>query len=569
MSKENQANDPMEEVGRMVQWGIHSLINWQRSQNTAPIDYIQFNLPPEMPTMPINRNPILERIQGKAPISLMELEKAFERIALDKRPKGVLLYLQGAPGALAELQMLRDSIKRLRARGKRVICYAKSYDLRTYYVASAADEILLQPGGDVSTLGLVQQQVFLKNALDSIGMEVDVVAITPYKSAADQFSRTEPSEESRAMTNWLLDSSYSQVVAGIAEGRGISEAAVHEMIDNAPYIDLMALENGYIDGISNEEGLQAHLGVKEIVLWDKADGMLLTKWLNVAGKYVAVLHLQGTIVDGESLDPPVDVPLPLVGGPRIGDVTTVQQIRNLMKDDRAAAVVIAIDSPGGSATASEAISSALDELAKDRPVVVYMHNVAASGGYYIATPADYIIAQPGTITGSIGVIFAKFITSGTLKKLRFNEEIYKRGDNADIMASSTPFTEEQREKMRNSVERIYEQFLGRVADARKMKTASIDAIGGGRVWTGQQAKENGLVDELGGLYEAIEKARELAKLSDEAPAMLVSRKAKPMPAQLAEQANPAAALNYWRGGLNNLFGGRTLMLMPFDIKING
>ena len=219
MNQQANVNDPMQEVGRLVQWGVHNLVNWQRSQNTAPIDYIQFNLPAQMPTMPDPRNIILQRIQGKSAISLMEIEKAFQRIALDNRPKGVLLYLQGAQMSLAELQMLRGSIKRLRESGKRVVCYAKSYDLRTYYVASAADEILLQPGGDVSPIGLLMQQLFLKDSLQWAGIEVDVVAVTPYKSAMDQFSRTDPSEEVKEMMNWLLDSQYGQIVSGIAAGR--------------------------------------------------------------------------------------------------------------------------------------------------------------------------------------------------------------------------------------------------------------------------------------------------------------------------------------------------------------
>ena len=565
MNQQVNANDPMQEVGRLVQWGVHNLVNWQRSQNTAPIDYIQFNLPAQMPTLPDPRNIILQRIQGKSAISLMEIEKAFQRIALDKRPKGVLLYLNGAQMSLAELQMLRGSIKRLRESGKHVVCYAKAYDLRTYYVASAADEILLQPGGDVSPIGLLMQQLFLKDSLQWAGIEVDVVAVTPYKSAMDQFSRTDPSEEVKEMMNWLLDSQYGQIVSGIAEGRNISEDAVREMIDNAPYIDLMALENGYIDGITNEEGLRAHLDAKDIVLWDKADGMIMEKWLNLMGKYVAVLHLEGSIVDGESANPPVDVPIPLVGGPRIGDLTVVQQIRNLMHDERAAAVVVMVNSGGGSASSSEAIASALGELAKDRPVIIYMHSVAASGGYYIATPADYIIAQPGTITGSIGVISGKFVTKGMYEKFNAHPFEYKRGQNADIMAGTSNLTEEQREKMHQSIDRIYEQFLGRVADARKKKTAEIDAIGGGRVWTGEQAFENGLVDELGGLFDAIAKAKEMAKLDEDAPAMLVRSKPKPMPAQLAEQADPAAAIKYWLGGINDLYGGRALLMMPYEI----
>jgi len=553
-TEQSPLNDAVRDAQRFVQWGVHNLINWQRSQNTDPIDFIQFNLAPSLPALPLPSNPILDRIRGKPPLSLTEIERAFERIAMDKRPQGVILYMQGADMPLADLQTLRASIARLRQKGKRVVVYAKYYDLRMYYVASAADTILLQPGSLLMTTGLLTQQVYLKEGLNEIGVEADVVAISPFKSAGDQFSRTEPSDEVKAQTNWLLDSFYNQMIEGIAQGRGISADDARAMIDSAPHNDREALEAGFIDGITNEEGFGSTLHAEHIVLWDKADGLLLEKWADLSGKYVAVLQLEGSIVDGESMNPPIDIPIPLFGGERIGDLTVVQQVRQLMNDDRAAAVVLYINSPGGSATSSEAIASALDELAKTRPVVVCMNGVAASGGYYISTPADHIVAQPGTITGSIGVINLKLITNETLKKLKLNPYYYMRGENAGILAPIEPFSESQREKVRDSITRIYNVFLDRVAAARKMKADDVDAVGGGRVWTGQQAYEHGLVDTLGGLYEAINKARELARLGEDIPAILVRKPIrKPLPAQLAEQADPAAALRYWRPPL---LGGR-------------
>jgi len=569
-TEQSPLNDAVRDAQRFVQWGVHNLINWQRSQNTDPIDFIQFNLAPSLPALPLPSNPILDRIRGKPPLSLTEIERAFERIAMDKRPQGVILYMQGADMPLADLQTLRASIARLRQKGKRVVVYAKYYDLRMYYVASAADTILLQPGSLLMTTGLLTQQVYLKEGLNEIGVEADVVAISPFKSAGDQFSRTEPSDEVKAQTNWLLDSFYNQMIEGIAQGRGISADDARAMIDSAPHNDREALEAGFIDGITNEEGFGSTLHAEHIVLWDKADGLLLEKWADLSGKYVAVLQLEGSIVDGESMNPPIDIPIPLFGGERIGDLTVVQQVRQLMNDDRAAAVVLYINSPGGSATSSEAIASALDELAKTRPVVVCMNGVAASGGYYISTPADHIVAQPGTITGSIGVINLKLITNETLKKLKLNPYYYMRGENAGILAPIEPFSESQREKVRDSITRIYNVFLDRVAAARKMKADDVDAVGGGRVWTGQQAYEHGLVDTLGGLYEAINKARELARLGEDIPAILVRKPIrKPLPAQLAEQADPAAALRYWVEGVEMLGGARNLMLMPYDITLRG
>lgn len=569
-TEQSPLNDAVRDAQRFVQWGVHNLINWQRSQNTDPIDFIQFNLAPSLPALPLPSNPILDRIRGKPPLSLTEIERAFERVAMDKRPQGVILYMQGADMPLADLQTLRGSIQRLRQKGKRVVVYAKYYDLRMYYVASAADTILLQPGSLLMTTGLLTQQVYLKEGLNEIGVEADVVAISPFKSAGDQFSRTEPSDEVKAQTNWLLDSFYNQMVEGIAQGRGMSADDVRAMIDSAPHNDREALEAGFIDGITNEEGFGSTLHAEHIVLWDKADGLLLEKWADLSGKYVAVLQLEGSIVDGESMNPPVDIPIPLFGGERIGDLTVVQQVRQLMNDERAAAVVLYINSPGGSATSSEAIASALDELAKTRPVVVCMNGVAASGGYYISTPADHIVAQPGTITGSIGVINLKLVTNETLKKLKLNPYYYMRGENAGILAPIKPFSESQREKVRDSITRIYNVFVDRVAAARKMKADDVDAVGGGRVWTGQQAYEHGLVDTLGGLYEAINKARELARLSEDIPAILVRKPIrKPLPAQLAEQADPAAAIRYWVEGVEMLGGARNLMLMPYDITLRG
>jgi protease-4 len=541
-----------------------SLVNMQRMGDETRMDYVQFTLPQSMPQIPEERNIIQQQIQGKPPLSLLGFERALDRIANDSRPRGVILNLRGMSMPFADLKSLRDIILRFRQRGKRVVCYSQDYNLPDYYVATAADEILLQPGGTLMTVGLMQQQVYLKDGLNAIGLEADSVQISPYKSAADQLTRSEPSAENKAMTEWLLDSLYETLIEGIAEGRGITEEAAHEFIDTSPYIDRNALEDGVIDGLVREEELEGHLDVEHIVLWEKADAVLPLRRPKPPGDYVAVLRVAGNIIQGESGQPPADIPIPLIGGERMGDLTVVRQVRNLMKDDSAKALVLYINSGGGSASASEAMASALNELAKTRPVVVYMGAVAASGGYYIATPADYIVAQPGTITGSIGVIAAKLINNEALRKLRFNPVTYKRGANAGIFSGQEPFNETERAKVQESIERIYEQFVQRVADARKMKPESVDEVGGGRVWTGKQALENGLVDELGGLHEAIMKARELAGLPADAAMRIIRKPGKPLPAQLADQVDPAATMRYWQENLAHMTNGSAQMLMPFD-----
>lgn len=544
-----------------------TLVNMQRESAGHKIDYVQFNLPQTLPELPEPRNIVQQQFLGKAPLSLLELERAFDRIANDSRPRGVILYLRGLQMPQADLTTLRDIIQRLRTRGKRVICYAQDYTMADYYVANAADEILLQPGGSMFTVGLALQQVYFRDGFKRVGLEVDAVQITPYKTAPDPFLRQDPSEENAEQTNWLLDSFYDTLVQGIAEGRGRSEEAVRGMIDQAPVFGKVAQELGYVDGVLNEERLRDHLNAEHIVLWEQADGMLPLKLPKSPTRYVGILTVTGTIVDGESADPPVDVPVPLVGGPRTGDITFVRQIRNLMRDDHCVAAVLYVNSPGGSASASEAIASALDELAKKKPLVVYMGGVAASGGYYVSTPADYIIAQPNTITGSIGVVFANFLANGVLRWLDFNPVVYKRGEFASLLRPDNPWNDDEREKIRTAIETIYELFLNRVAASRKMKPDTVDGIAGGRVWTGAQALEHGLVDQLGGLHEALAKAREMAKVPADTPVGIVRGKGKPLPAQIAEQLDPAASLRYWQEGLGLVREGRALTLLPFEIKL--
>ncbi len=548
---------------RGIRYLFYRLGNWRRSRFDE-MDYILLTLPQSPGALPEQRGWLQKRILGTPDISLMDLDRLFERIAKDPRPQGVIFTLRGLQLSLADLQTLRNSILRLRQSGKKVIFYSQGYDNATYYIASAGDKILLQPGSTLDTVGLISQPTFLKNALDTVGVQLDSIAISPYKGAFDSFTRDMISPEGQEQLEWLLDSRYEMIVDDIADGRKMTPEAVREMIDRAPYIDQVALEAGYIDGICNEEQLAAYLEVEHLVPQEDAERQLLRQWQRRQQKYVAVLPLTGTIVSGESASPPVNipVPLPVLGDDRLGDLTVVQQVRTLMQDEDAAAVILWIDSPGGSADASEAMTSALVELAKDRPVVAYMNGVAASGGYYVATPAQWIIAQPGTITGSIGVILAKAITTGLYQNLRVNRLEFVRGANATLLSDGTPFNDQQRIQMRQVIERGYQQFIGRVAASRKLTIEAVDAVGGGRVWTGKQALEHQLVDELGDWKVALAKARQLAKLPDDTPFRIIHDEDKMLAPQLAEQANPAAGLNYLHENLQMIAGSKMQFLMP-------
>lgn len=547
--------------GRAVRRLAFVLDAWRR-RRAGGVDYVMINLPPSMPVFPEPRNIIQRRLMGEPPLSLWDLDQIFTRVAHDPKVKGVILNTRGLALSFADLQSLRGLVARLAHQGKHVITFAHTYDLRTYYVASAGSEIALLPGGELQAVGLRAELTFLREALDALGIEMDVIAISAYKNAMDIFTRAEISPESREQFNWLLDSLYAQVVTGIAEGRQTTPDAVREMIDGGPHSDEEAHAAGYVDVLCSEEGLIAHLGTDQIMVWEEASRRVRRRWEPSRKGVVAVLPLEGMIVEGETRRPPVDIPLPFVGADRMGSRSVVQQIRNLIKDDQVKAVVLHINSPGGSSTASEGIAAALDALAAKVPVVACMSDVAASGGYYIASPAHWIVAQPGTITGSIGVVMAKVVNRGLLDKLHVHPFVLQRGANADYFSSQTRFNAAQRAKIQQLIERIYGQFVGRVAESREMTPEAVDAVGKGRVWTGQQALDHHLVDQLGDWRDALDKARELAGLSPDAPAVIVREKGKPLAPQVVERANPAAALQYVQGSVNGVFCGGAQMMLP-------
>lgn len=529
------------------------------------IGYIQLMLPADLPLLPEARRWWQRRLLGKSPLSLLELEREFRRIADDPRPIGLILYLRGLNLTLADLQTLRGSLLRLRARGKRVICFAQMYDNRQYYIASAADEIVMQPGGELMVTGLHSEALFLKDALDALGVELDSVAISPYKGAFDRFTRREPSPEGREQLDWLLDSQYEIFIRDIAEARGLTPDAVRALVDGAPHLDSEALAAGYIDAVETEEALFRRLEARHVLTWEQAGRALYKKWRPRPDKYIAVLRVGGLMLPGESGSPPVNLPIPIIGGERAGDLTVTRQARALLKNRDAAAVVLLIDSGGGAAMTAEAMTAALAELAADRPLVACMNGVAASGGYMIATAARWIVAQPATLTGSIGVISAKAVTRGLWDKLQIHRYEFTRGANAAMFSDAAPYTEAQRARVVRGVQHTYQQFIDHVAAARNMSAGAVDAVSGGRVWTGAQALERGLVDELGDLHAALAKAKALAGLPDETPVALAG-KAPPLPPQLA--ANPAAALDYLRANAQAVGGGTPLLLLPFEWRVS-
>jgi len=533
-----------------------------------PPDYILFTLEGEYPDIPSPKQGFLKsKFLGKK-LSLKELGEQFAQVADDRRVRGVLLNIVGPSLSMAQLQTVRHFLKELKESGKQVVSWASNYNMPGFYLAASSDEIILARGGSLGHLGLSQSYIFLGDAMEHIGLKGDFVQISPYKTAADRLTRSQMSDAAREMANWLLDDIYGELTKDIASDRNSSQDSIRNLIDGAPYTDEQALEAKAVDKIANQEEIPAHLGIGDkqakIISYDRCRKTLAPPPLDRPGGYVALIRVEGDIIDGKSSHPPVKPPfkLPLVLNPRVGDQTIVQQVRNVLKDKRAKALLLFVDSGGGSATSSEAMSSALQSLAQKKPVVCYMSSVAASGGYYVSTPANYVVAQPGTITGSIGVLSGKLINAGILEKLLINEEVLQRGKSATFYNWQRPFTEEERDKLLDFIRHTYKIFLERVSSARQMSPEDIDAIGGGRVWTGRQAFENGLVDELGGLDVAISKACHLAKIHPRTPIKEI-----PLP-KTAQSSIPstAALLYYAKEGIDQLQQPRSMCVCPLMIS---
>jgi protease IV len=501
------------------------LITSARRSVARPPDFVEFLLEDDLPALPDPPRPWWQRLTSRPRLSIKELGERFEAIGDDSRIKGVILHIRPVGMPMASLQDLRELVARLRKAGKRVVAWAPFYTTGTYYLACACDEILLMPVGSVQPLGVATTGMFLADGLARFGIKADFVAISPYKTAADTLTRSTMSDEYRDQVTWLLDSHYRDLAEAIAESRQVDQKTAKGIIDGSPYGDEAAAAHHVVDAIVPEEQLAEHLGRGAaqpvgVGTWEKTRRAMRGPAPTLGlGKYVAMIRIEGTIVDGRSsrlpIRPPVE--LPFLGEERAGDLTVVQVARQVAADKRAAAAVLYVNSRGGSATASEAMRQALALVASRKPLVVVMGPVAGSGGYWVAMPGSWIISRPGTLTGSIGVLTGKLVTGAMWAKLLLNRETVEFGDNVTLESDQKPYTDEQRAMVRREVERIYGLFVDVVSRSRKMSAEEVHPIAAGRVWTGRQALERKLVDEMGGLDAGVRKARALAGLPDSAP----------------------------------------------------
>ncbi len=443
---------------------------------------------------------------------LTQLRKA----KVDNRIQAVMLDINFPGIGWAKADELRDAIKDFRASGKPVYAFMQIGMNREYYIATAADKIFVPPSGDLYINGFAAEAMFYKGSLDKLGIEADVIQIGPkYKNAPDQYTKKEMGEGQREVINAVLDEYYGRFTGGIAESRKKSVEDVKTLIDSAPYNANQAKELGLIDDAMYKEQVYDDLKNR---LGYKADDELRTirgsEYREIPsdsvglnkGEKVAIIYASGAINVGHSNDSPF-------GGSMVGSDTIVAAVNDAANDSSIKAIVLRVDSPGGSALASDLMWYALENAKAKKPVVVSMSDVAASGGYYISCNANKIVAEPSTITGSIGVFLGKPVVKGLYDWLGISNEYVMRGKNSGLFRETVKWTPEERAKMEEGANNIYfNNFVPKVAKGRNKTNEDVNTIAQGRVWTGTQAKANGLIDEFGGLEKAIDVAKGLANL---------------------------------------------------------
>ncbi len=450
-------------------------------------------------------------------LGLNEILKTIDKAKTDDKIVGIYLNFGDIQGGAATTEAIRNALLDFKSSGKWLVAYSEGYSQKGYYLVSTADEIYLNPEGMIMFSGLNYKPGFVKDMFDKIGIEMQVIrgSNNKFKSAVEPFMYNKMSEANRLQSQQLINSIWDHIVSEIATGRGLSEDLVNEAADNLSlFFADEALDKNFIDGLKYQDEISTILAAKlnsdvldeeHVVEYSDYKNVKLkaTKARDFKKGKIAVIYAVGEIQSGEGDDE-------TIGSERIAGA-----IKKARKDSTIKAIVFRVNSPGGSALASDVIWREVTLAREEKPFVVSMGDLAASGGYYIACAADKIYAEPNTITGSIGV----FGVIPNAKKL-LNDKIgihfdgVKTNEHSDIMEISKPLSQIEYKLIQRSIDDIYESFIGKVADGRSLRITYVDSIGQGRVWTGTDALENGLIDEIGGLDQAIAWAAEQAEIED-------------------------------------------------------
>lgn len=447
---------------------------------------------------------------------------ALERAAHDERVVGLLARISPARLGLAQIQEIRDAVHRFRAQGKPALAYAESLGgvgpgNGVYYLATAFDEIHIQPSGGVGLTGLMVESTFFQGTLEKLGIEPRIGSRGKYKNAVNIYTQRKYTPPHKEAVQRVMDSQFGQLVDGIAQARGLDQDRVRALIDTGPFLAQDALKAGLVDGLAYRDEVYDTLTART----GQDARLSLFTYLDRAGRphtegdSIALIYGVGIVQSGKtSYDP-------LFGGPTMGADTVAAAFRGAVADTDVRAIIFRVDSRGGSPVASETIwHETIRAQQAGKPVIVSMGNVAGSGGYLVATAADKIVAQPGTITGSIGVFGGKMLTAGLSEKLGLSSDEVHTSDNATMWSSNLDFSPAQWAKFNQQLDWIYQDFTTKVAQGRKLDHAHVLSVAEGRVWTGEDARAHGLVDELGGFPVALRLAKAAAGIAADAPVQL-------------------------------------------------
>jgi protease-4 len=551
-----------------------ALINlWRLLRNAyvrllkRPPDYAWIEVSGSLPEFESRVGFLQRRLRpGPTGPSLEKIRDLLVRISADGRPRGVILRVRSLDAGWSALEELRRELFAFRGRGGRVVAYLTDpVDSRSYYLACAADEILAAPLATIGVIGVRTRVNFLKDALDRIGLDAEVIAVSPYKSAGDPFVRNDFSRESREQAERLLQRRYEELVGAISRARNLTPEEARTRIDRAPYSPSAAVSEGLLDGVCYEDELRERLGKQGeragLAEWGSAYKSLRVPYRRAARRRVGLVSLSGTIVRGKSRKLPV--PVPLLGGEQAGSESVIAALRSAERNRRVCTIIFHVESPGGDALASDLIWREVERIRKKKPVVVLMGNAAASGGYYVSAAANHVVARRTTITGSIGVLSIRPVAERLYHKLGVNPAGVERGARAGLLDLTRRPTPDELRVLQQQIGFIYDEFKDRVSRGRAVE--DLEGIAAGRVWTGTEAHELGLVDEVGGFEEAFGKARELGKIERDGPEVLLKvsapRSGRPAPGDAAREM-----VEEVKQALSELGASRVWAVAPYHIS---
>ncbi len=510
-------------------WQLTEQVSRLRQRQSGPL-ILELDLTDGIGEAPVT-DPVAA-FMSRRKIRLPDIIEGLRRARHDDRVRALVVKVGGGRIGLARMQEIREAVSGFRESGKLTVAWAETFGEFThgnvpYYLATAFDRIYLQPSGTLGLTGIAVEQLFLHDALAKIGIDFQSAKRYEYKSAADNLTERGFTPPAREASERLAASIAEQISAAIAERRGKTAEQARALLDRGPFLAADALAEGLIDALGYRDEVYADVrkeagkdATLQYVARYQRSHLLAQRARRLPRgreRFVAVIYASGPIKQGRSTRGPV-------GGGAMGSDTVAAALRSVLSDERARAVLLRVNSPGGSATASDTIWREVVRLrAAGKPVVVSMSDVAASGGYFISAPADVIVAQPGTITGSIGVIMGKPVLAGALERVGITTDSVAVGSGATMLAPTHPFTEDEWNRINIWLDAIYQDFIGKVASGRRMPAERVHEVARGRVWTGADAAQNGLVDELGGMAAAAEIARRRAGLPADAPLRVYPR----------------------------------------------